>query len=273
MLKIGEFSKLSRISIRMLRHYDEAGILKPQSVDSVTGYRFYGEQQLLHACKIQTLRQMGFGVNAIGEILSHYHDIDAQEAYLQAQKEYLLQKQEILKGQLRLLDSTMEWFRKGGINMGYEVTLKTLPKHYVISVRDVIPSYSVEGLLWETLYREMQAQNIPQNQSAMHMTVFYDGEYRESDVDIAVQMTTPSLMNVKLPLRSEELPEVTYAGVVFRGPYEQITQVTMAIANWVAEHGYDWDGNYFMIYHVSPAETENPAEYVTEFCCPVKKKK
>ena len=252
MLKIGEFSKLSRISIRMLRHYDEAGILKPQSVDSVTGYRFYGEQQLLHACKIQTLRQMGFGVNAIGEILSHYHDIDAQEAYLQAQKEYLLQKQEILKGQLRLLDSTMEWFRKGGINMGYEVTLKTLPKHYVISVRDVIPSYSVEGL---------------------HMTVFYDGEYRESDVDIAVQMTTPSLMNVKLPLRSEELPEVTYAGVVFRGPYEQITQVTMAIANWVAEHGYDWDGNYFMIYHVSPAETENPAEYVTEFCCPVKKKK
>ena len=119
----------------------------------------------------------------------------------------------------------------------------------------------------------MQAQNIPQNQSAMHMTVFYDGEYRESDVDIAVQMTTTSLMNVKLPLRSEELPEVTYAGVVFRGPYEQITQVTMAIANWVAEHGYDWDGNYFMIYHVSPAETENPAEYVTEFCCPVKKKK
>lgn len=42
MLKIGEFSKLSRISIRMLRHYDEAGILKPQSVDSVTGYRFMG---------------------------------------------------------------------------------------------------------------------------------------------------------------------------------------------------------------------------------------
>ena len=46
MLKIGEFSRLSRISIRMLRHYDEAGILKPQSVDPVTGYRFYGEQQL-----------------------------------------------------------------------------------------------------------------------------------------------------------------------------------------------------------------------------------
>ena len=246
----------------MLRHYDEAGILKPQSVDPVTGYRFYGEQQLLHACKIQILRQMGFGVHAIGEILSHYHDIDAQEAFLQAQREYLLQKQEILKGQLCVLDSTMEWFRKGGINMGYEVTLKTLPKRYVVSVRDVIPSYSGEGLLWQMLHREMQVQNIAETPSAMRMTEFYDGEYRESDVDIAVQMTVPSHIEVKLPLLLEELPEVTYAGVVFRGPYEQITQVTMAIANWVAEQGYDWDGNYVMIYQVRPAETEKPAGYV-----------
>lgn len=53
------------------------------------------------------------------------------------------------------------------------------------------------------------------------MTVFYDGEYRESDVDIAVQMTVPSHIEVKLPLLLEELPEVTYAGVVFRGPYNR----------------------------------------------------
>ena len=37
MLKIGDFSKLSRISIRMLRHYDEIGILRPESVDDFTG--------------------------------------------------------------------------------------------------------------------------------------------------------------------------------------------------------------------------------------------
>ena len=43
MLKIGEFSKLSRVSIRMLRHYDELGLLAPQSIDPFTGYRYYGE--------------------------------------------------------------------------------------------------------------------------------------------------------------------------------------------------------------------------------------
>ena len=33
MLKIGEFSKLSRVSVRMLRHYDEIGLLKPAEID------------------------------------------------------------------------------------------------------------------------------------------------------------------------------------------------------------------------------------------------
>ena len=43
MLKIGEFSKLTRVSIRMLRHYDEIGLLRPTETDAWTGYRYYSE--------------------------------------------------------------------------------------------------------------------------------------------------------------------------------------------------------------------------------------
>ena len=46
MLKIGDFSKLSRVSIRMLRHYDDIGLLKPAEIDEFTGYRYYQEEQL-----------------------------------------------------------------------------------------------------------------------------------------------------------------------------------------------------------------------------------
>ena len=46
MLKIGEFSKLSRVSVRMLRHYDEIGLLKPAEIDRFTDYRYYREDQL-----------------------------------------------------------------------------------------------------------------------------------------------------------------------------------------------------------------------------------
>ena len=45
MLKIGEFSKLSRVSVRMLRHYDEIGLLKPAEIDRFTDYRYYGKKR------------------------------------------------------------------------------------------------------------------------------------------------------------------------------------------------------------------------------------
>ncbi len=46
MLRIGDFSTLSRITIHMLRHYDEIGLLKPALCDEFTGYRYYNEDQL-----------------------------------------------------------------------------------------------------------------------------------------------------------------------------------------------------------------------------------
>ena len=66
MLRIGDFSKLSRISIRMLRHYDEIGILHPESVDDFTGYRYYSESQLPLAGRIQALKSLGFGLSVLG---------------------------------------------------------------------------------------------------------------------------------------------------------------------------------------------------------------
>ena len=82
MLKIGEFSKLSRISIRMLRHYDEIGLLKPTELDRFTGYRYYSEAQLPIAGRITSLKDMGFGLSAIGELLACYDDKDLLERHL-----------------------------------------------------------------------------------------------------------------------------------------------------------------------------------------------
>ena len=62
MLKIGEFSKLSRVSIRMLRHYDDIGLLKPAEIDDFTGYRYYREEQLFAIGRITSLKDMGFAL-------------------------------------------------------------------------------------------------------------------------------------------------------------------------------------------------------------------
>ena len=89
MLKIGEFSKLSRVSIRMLRHYDEIGLLKPAETDRFTDYRYYREDQLPAAGRIAALKDMGFSLVDIIRILEVYDDREKLEKCFAARQEEL----------------------------------------------------------------------------------------------------------------------------------------------------------------------------------------
>ena len=84
MLKIGEFSKLSRVSVRMLRHYDEIGLLKPAEIDRFTDYRYYREDQLPIAGRIAALKDMGFSLADIVRILEVYDDREKLEPFFSA---------------------------------------------------------------------------------------------------------------------------------------------------------------------------------------------
>ena len=57
-----------------------------------------------------------------------------------------------------------------------------------------------------------------------------------------------------------------------QGSYTQITDVYAAVIAWMEANGYEAAEPMFNIYHVSPHETQNPDEFVTEICYPVKKK-
>jgi DNA-binding transcriptional MerR regulator len=76
MLRIGEFSKLSRVSIRMLRHYDDIGLLKPAEIDRFTGYRDYSPEQLPVIGRITSLKDMGFSLADIVKVLEIYENRD-----------------------------------------------------------------------------------------------------------------------------------------------------------------------------------------------------
>ena len=65
MFRIGEFSKLTQVSVRMLRYYDEAGLLKPAEVDRWTGHRLYSANQIPRLDRIRYLRDSGFQVSEI----------------------------------------------------------------------------------------------------------------------------------------------------------------------------------------------------------------
>lgn len=160
MLKIRDFSKLSRISIRMLRHYDEIGVLHPECVDDFTGYRYYSEAQLPLTGRIQTLKSLGFGLSVIKEVLVKYEDAGEMEQFLLVKRKEPEEESMEIRQKLQFLDSTLKWLRKDGNLMYYNVTLKTVPERYVASVRQIIPAYDCEGMLWEIMCRELEPQNV-----------------------------------------------------------------------------------------------------------------
>ncbi|MDR1148737.1 MAG: helix-turn-helix domain-containing protein [Spirochaetaceae bacterium] len=69
MFKIGEFSRLSNITVRSLRHYEGIGLMPPEKTDPATGYRYYSDSQLETANKIRMFRDAGFSLAAIKGLL------------------------------------------------------------------------------------------------------------------------------------------------------------------------------------------------------------
>lgn len=268
MLKIGEFSRLSRISIRMLRRYDEVGLLTPASVDTFSGYRYYGEDQLLTAGKIVSFRDMGFGLSAIGDILKS--DAQTVSILLSVKRAETLAEADDARLRLRLLDTALARLGKDELMMEYQVSLKTLPERYVASVRQVIPSYAEESILWNLLMTETASMHLQPADKCLSLAIFHDQEYKEADVDVEIQGSVKGVYADTQHVKFKNVPPVQIASAIYHGSYDQITPVNHAVASWVRDNGYAFNGSMFCIYHVSPAQTSNPDELVTEVCYPVK---
>lgn len=271
MLKIGDFSKLSRITIRMLRHYNDIGLLVPKSVDNFTGYRYYAEDQLALANRITALKEMGFALTVIKEILENYDDGKTLVDFLSIKQAEVRAQSDEIKKRMTLLDTTIKRLREDVSVMEYNVILKELEERNVMSVRKVISSYNQEGMLWGILMQETAHMNIKDAENCYASAIFHDTEYKEADVDVEVQKTIKGNYENTENVVFKKEPAVLVASATYKGSYEQIGMVNQAVANWVTDNGYQFAGQMFNIYHVSPHETQNPDEYVTEICYPVKK--
>lgn len=71
MLKIGDFSRLSRVTVKALRYYDEIGLLKPVKVDRFSGYRYYSVDQLPRLNRIVVLKNLGLSLEEVSQLVNN----------------------------------------------------------------------------------------------------------------------------------------------------------------------------------------------------------
>ena len=271
MLKIGEFSKLSRVSVRMLRHYDEIGLLKPAETDRFTDYRYYREDQLPIVCRITALKDMGFSLADIVRILEVYDDREKLEEYFSARQRELEAVYQDTANKLTLLDAARKRLRKEE-TMEYNVTIKTIPERYAAAVQMIIPRYEEEGMVWGIMMEETCRMGLVEADPCLRAVTFLDGEYKEENVEVMAWKTVKGSYPDTEHVKFRTLPEVTVASCTYKGSYSLITEVYAAVVAWIEANGYECAGPMFNIYHVIPHETKDPDEFVTEICYPVKKK-
>ncbi|MCR0206917.1 MerR family transcriptional regulator [[Clostridium] innocuum] len=273
MLKIGDFSKLSRISIRMLRYYEKHNLLKPCHVDEESGYRFYAHEQIFEAAKIRFLKEAGFSVAMMEEIMRQYDSPKQIQRYFQIRRKELEEERQKISNTLIRLERAQLLLNKEDTFMDYTVEVKQIRGVYAATLRTVIPAYEREDLVWKRMYSIFAEKhlNVTFAQPQHARAYFYDEGFKEKDVDVEIAIEVVGSYEDVEDIRFRQLKDEAVASVTFTGDYSQISEVCMAITMWIKENGYELDGANFCIYHKGWGQCDNPEEFVTEICFPIRK--
>ena len=270
MFKISEFARLSGTTAIQLRHYDEIGLFRPVWVDPNSGYRFYTPAQLPELHRIIALRDVGLPLREITSLVASGADL--REA-LSLQRRRLVGQREQLDRRLASLDIRVEMADEPGFP---DVVVRRLPAELVASTRvRVGPEESLEPVFvaLEVFARDAGVRAARPPGAVLHD----DGSGGERDVEVYVPLigSTPSDDSIDV----RQLPAVTAATAIHRGPYESLRSTRLALDKWVLAAGYRMVDPLRLVYLQFGADTDlnlppgflaaAEDEFVTEIRCPV----
>ena len=235
MYRIGMFSKLGKVTIKTLRHYDEVGLLPPAHIDAETGYRYYTSDQLFRLNEIVALRQMGFSIPEISAVVGG-RDI----AWILARRLAELENEarNVTDRLFRLENYIKE--RKEGLAVNYQAVIKEIPAYTVYSTRCVIPSYAALNEIMPALGEKVGRMNpgIECAEPGYCFNVYLDAEYRDSDINVEICEAVKSRGKDGDGIVFKDLPAVTAVSVLHRGAYENIGAAYAYAMRWVEQNGY-----------------------------------
>lgn len=270
MLKIGDFSKFTKISIHMLRHYDEIELLKPKEIDSESGYRYYSEEQIPYANKIQLLKSMGFGLPSIKQILQECGNEDALKGYIEMQLLDTENEKRKLEAKIQLLTGAISDLEQQKNPLNYSIIVKEIPKRIVISYRGFIPAFNQEGILWNALAENTASLSIKYTNPSFDVAIIHSNDSSEL-IDVEVQKSIDRKIESIDNIECKEMPMTKVAVVAYQGGYEELKIINEEMATWLIENGYVLNGEIMNVYHISPKTTHNQKQFLTEVCYPIRR--
>ncbi|MEU5184768.1 MerR family transcriptional regulator [Streptomyces longwoodensis] len=260
MLTIGEFSRLTHLSIRTLRRYHEAGLLEPAHVDASSGYRYYDAGQIPTAQVISRLRELDVPLADVRRIL--LAPDPAVRAHLVG--EHLQRLQDQLSRTQAAVASLQRLLRPEPV--GVAVELRHASARRVAAVRGTVTLEEV--LPWYAgAMAELDAVvDAPAGPPGGHYdnALFSDGR-GDVLVYVPVVAPVPDLGRVQ----GTELPPAELAVTVHPGTHDTIDVTYGELGRWVADHALAVAGPVRETYLVGPRDTPDADRWRTEIGWPV----
>ena len=243
MLKISDFSKLSLVSVKALRYYDERGLLKPVRVDPSTGYRFYSASQLTLLNRILAMKDMGLDLSQIALLLDQEPTPDQIRGMLRLKQVELHQQLEEGQARLARIEAWLQAFEQEATMPAYDVVIKSVVALRVAQARGVAPKMEQPelGITLGRLFAEVMG-SITQHGATIvgpGITLYYDLEYREREISVGACLAFEGSLFESEQVKVVELPAVeTMASVIHHGSFSTMHQAYNAILPWIEANGY-----------------------------------
>lgn len=271
MFSIGEFARHGRVSVRMLRHYDAIGLLRPASVDGVNGYRFYQASQLAELNRIIALKDLGFTLGQIQAILAEQVSAAELRGMLKLRRAEIHAQIEAETARLARVQARLETIEDEARVPVDGVVVKRLAPVRVGELTGVAAGYEPEAItpVIQPLYRELWCAISGAGVSVAGPAIAYYEDAPAGDGAILVHAAVPVVAEPggDHGFTVVDLPGVdSAAAIIHHGSMDDVLPTGQALARWIDASGYRSAGyarEVTLEYH------QDPDQWVTELQQPI----
>jgi DNA-binding transcriptional MerR regulator len=276
MFRIGDFSKIAQISGRMLRHYDQLGLLTPEHTDPSTGYRYYTAQQLPRLNRILALKELGLTLEQVSRLLHDDISVDEIRGMFVMKKSQLEQTIEEEIARLRYIESRINQIDNEGQLQNYEIVVKSIPAQRFLSVREICPGFDEARQHLMEMGRLLPAK-VGQKAMGDFTAIVYSEMYETENIDLEMGFTMKEAVDTTIELSNgkimtiRELPAVeTVASVTRVGIPQEGHGSYTALGLWTNANNYRYSGPIREVF-IQPPMPGKEHQTVTEIQWPVEK--
>lgn len=265
MLKVGHFSRIAGVSVRLLHHYEALGLFQPAFIDPHTGYRYYKAVQMSDLNKILALKDLGLTLQEIKQYVDESISHEELNGMLKLKQSQVYQgiEDELLR--LKRIEYRLKQLDKQEIPLLDNVIIKPIPAQPYLAVRRTIPIDDF-GIFLEQLISAMKTRKLkfPGTLTVLEHSPSFPDENFDLEMGFLLPIDNQLIGNElalgdSLVLAQRELPAVRQmATYLHTGTWGSEMNIYMGLGQWIETHGFEIDGAIREVYfEVASRKEEN----------------